>query len=328
MVEERVRRRNKDGKKKSKIIFAGSLSSGGGGNGIAGLLVVGGAVAVAGYVAVSSLHSFVTNRIKAKAKISVTEPEPKPQQLSLVDNCKSQYHNHDHETGDAVSACYVISDMSINQTLILENTDSDLNTNNEGVTPNYINHHQETVLCDDFHPESVVSSSNQNEIEEKRVSALPDNNGSQPQEDEPQENLNFIQTYTKDDDGNDNIVSKSKEQDHSSKATEGTALNSKDEEAEQDFKGEEGTTESDIQTQEAAESESDASLYNGINMAMNVRPKATSNEKANILDGLNCQPSISHSFQLITLLMPMLLQVLVLLLVLHTFTNILSSLIK
>ncbi|OIV90981.1 hypothetical protein TanjilG_16941 [Lupinus angustifolius] len=341
MVEERVRRRKKDGRKNSQIIFTGSLSGGGGGNGIAGLLVLGGAVAVAGYVAVSSLHSFITKRIKAKTKVSVTDPESKPQQLSLVDNCKSQYHNDDHENGvtpnndgDAVSACYVSSDISINQALILENTDSDVNTNNEGVTPNYIHLHQETVLCDDFHPESVASSSNENEIEEECVAALPDNHGTQPQEDEPQQNLNFIQTYTKDDDedGDDYIVLENEKQDDSSKTIEGTTLNSIDEKAEQDFKGEEGKTESDIQTQEAAETgiyaSADATLYNGTNMAMNVTPEGTSNEKANFLDGLNYQPSLSHSFQLTTWLMPMLLQVLVLLLVLHTFINLLLPVTK
>ncbi|CAL0300242.1 unnamed protein product [Lupinus luteus] len=330
MVEERVRKRNKDGKKNSQIIFTGSLGSGGG-NGIAGLLVLGGAVAVAGFVAVSSLHSFVTNRFKTKANVSVTEPEPKPQNLSLVDNSKSQYHNDHHENGvtpnndgDAVSACYVTSDKNINQALILENTDSDLSTNNEGVTPNYIHHHQETVLCDDFHPESAASSSSENEILEECVAALPDDHDSQPQEDEPHENLSFIQTYTNDDDGDDNVVSENKGQDDSSKAIERTTLNSIDEEAEQDFKEEEGTTEYDIQTQEAAETD----IYNGTNMAMDITPEATSNVKANFLDCPNYQPSLSHSFELITWLMPMLLQVLVLLLVLYTFTNLLSSVIK
>ncbi|KAF1861099.1 hypothetical protein Lal_00000518 [Lupinus albus] len=284
MENERVRNTKNDGKKKhyNSVLLSSNISNGGGKR-IAGLLVLGGAMAVAGYVAVLSLHSFVTNKKKAKekSKSAVTENEPKPQQLSLEDGCKSQGHGDNHtETtsncdGDALSACHVTYHMNIKQPSILkEETDSDLNISSELVSPNNF-HHQEIVLHDDSHPESVASSSsNENEIAE---------------EDGPQQSLDSLQTETKDDDEDDNIESEKEE--NSSKETEGK-----------------GTNESDTQTHEAEEKDIAASdvtsLYGGTNMAMNV--------KANLSEGLNYQPSTSYSVQLITWLIPMLLHALLL----------------
>lgn len=101
---ESVRKTNKKGERKRQLVISSSVSNG---NGIAGLLVFGGALVVAGFIALSS---FATNRNKAKGKSDLTEPEPKPQQLSSDDNIKSQDHD-DHETEntpnndeDAVSA--------------------------------------------------------------------------------------------------------------------------------------------------------------------------------------------------------------------------------
>ncbi|OIW07004.1 hypothetical protein TanjilG_02638 [Lupinus angustifolius] len=324
MEDERVRKTNKDGKKKeyNSVLLSSNISKGGGKR-IPGLLVLGGAMAVAGYVAVLSLHSFVTKRNKAKekSKSDVTEHEPKPQQLLLEDGCKSQGHgDHQIETtsnsdGDAVSACHVTPHMSINKPLILEEeeTDSDLNNSSELVSPNNFQH-QEIVLHDDSHPESVASSSsNENEFAE---------------EDGLQQNLDSMQTETKDDDEDDNnddiVIIESEKEENSSKETEGTSLNSNEDKAEQDLKGEERINESDIQTQEAAEMDisasDDTSLYAGTNMAMNV--------KANLSEGLNYQPSPSYTFQLRTWLMPMLLQALLLVLVLYTCTRLFISFTK
>ncbi|XP_019451761.1 PREDICTED: uncharacterized protein LOC109353854 [Lupinus angustifolius] len=342
MEDERVRKTNKDGKKKeyNSVLLSSNISKGGGKR-IPGLLVLGGAMAVAGYVAVLSLHSFVTKRNKAKekSKSDVTEHEPKPQQLLLEDGCKSQGHgDHQIETtsnsdGDAVSACsmsirdYFVTTLSFtahspkslnklykcNLFQEEEETDSDLNNSSELVSPNNFQH-QEIVLHDDSHPESVASSSsNENEFAE---------------EDGLQQNLDSMQTETKDDDEDDNnddiVIIESEKEENSSKETEGTSLNSNEDKAEQDLKGEERINESDIQTQEAAEMDisasDDTSLYAGTNMAMNV--------KANLSEGLNYQPSPSYTFQLRTWLMPMLLQALLLVLVLYTCTRLFISFTK
>lgn len=187
------------------------------------------------------------------------------------------------------------------------------------------------MLSDDSLPESGASSSNENGIEEECLASMFHNSGSQGQEDE---SLKSIQTETKDDDDDDGdnaVLESGKEEEkeveeESSKATAGTALNSK-EEAEQDFKGEEGTTESDIQSQEAEganktdiSASAEVSDCAGTNVA--VIPEATSNEKANFYVGLNHQPSPSpsHSFQLIIWLMPILV-LLASLLLLALFTQ-------
>ncbi|KAJ1402386.1 putative transmembrane protein [Sesbania bispinosa] len=323
MAEERVRT------KKNR-----HLISGGGGNGVAGLVVFGGALAVAGFIAVAS---FATNKNK-KTKAPLTKPIPQPQQLSLDNDCKSQ-DDHEIETTQGLrfllphsatptneeDACQGTTiTRSISHTSILEEKIDpvpELNTTSEGevLSPTCF-HHQEIVLSDDSHPESAASSNNSG-IEEDCLASSFD---SQTIHVESQESLKSLETETHDDDDVISENGKRQEEEDSSKVSESVKeeednskaiLNSNVRLAEQDFKGEGGGI--DIQSEEAhgaAKTDTDAG-------AMTVTPEATSNEKGNFFVVLNDQPSASDLVQLTTWVMPMLLLALLLLLLWSAYTS-------
>lgn len=97
MEEERATITNKNGKKKIIQPLISSLSIGHEG-GVAGLLVFGGALAIAGFMAVAS---FASNKDKAKGK-GTYDHQPKPQQLLLEDDgFKSEDH---HETTQSLDS--------------------------------------------------------------------------------------------------------------------------------------------------------------------------------------------------------------------------------
>lgn len=94
MEGEKATITNKEGRR--KIIHPFSSLSIGGEGGIAGLLVFGGALAIAGFMAVTS---FATNKNKAKG---THHHQPKPQQLLLDDDsCKSE---DSHETTKSLAS--------------------------------------------------------------------------------------------------------------------------------------------------------------------------------------------------------------------------------
>ncbi|KAK7337485.1 hypothetical protein VNO77_18061 [Canavalia gladiata] len=211
MEEERTGITNKHGRK--KIHPLGSLSIGGEG-GITGLLVFGGALAVAGFMAVAS---FASNKRKAKG-IHDHQPKPIPQQLLLDENgCKTQ---EDHQTNQNLTSllqhpniqhedapCCWTSDMSIDQETsellsaqpsVLEKTE--LKASNVEESPTRF-HHQEIVFSDYSRPESAVSS-NESGVGEENMESLLNNSSGHAQEvenDESQDGLTTTETEMEDD---------------------------------------------------------------------------------------------------------------------------------
>ncbi|KAG4916651.1 hypothetical protein JHK87_054208 [Glycine soja] len=185
MEEKRTAITNRQGLKKKMHPLISSLSIGGDG-GIAGLFVFGGALALAGFMAVGS---FASKKHKAKGTHDdhQPKPKPKPQQLLLEEHgCKTD-HEEDRDTtqnltsliqhGDA--ACCWASNMRINQvsdssellsaqSLILEDK-SELKPRSVEESPTDF-HHQEIVFSDSSHPESAASSNE--EIGEEDSSKL------------------------------------------------------------------------------------------------------------------------------------------------------------
>ncbi|KAJ1412595.1 hypothetical protein SESBI_20324 [Sesbania bispinosa] len=321
MGDERATITNKHGKKKIHP-FSTTLSIGGEG-GITGLLVFGGALAIAGFMAVAS---FARNKNKAKG---AHHHQPKPQQLLLNDDgCKSE-DNHEttqtltsllqHSTpqlGD-VTCCWA-SNMSIDQVnssellssqpLILEEK-IEFEPDSVEESPDCF-HHQEIAFSDHSHPESAASSNENGVAEECLESSFNNHSGhGQAQQDEPQEDLTSTETETEEgeEDNDEDDVTEIGEED-SSKATGTTSLDYNEEpvwpaeriqeEPGQEFKRD--YCESHVCSDSDADDE-----------AMTRAKEANLNEKANISMVPNDQPSVLTNW-----VIPMLLLALLLLLVL------------
>lgn len=170
----------------------------------------------------------------------------------------------------------------------------DLNNISEVVSPN-----EEIVLSDDSHPENA---------------ALVNSNDFQAQDVEPQESLQSVETETQDDDV---IVS---EEDSLSKAI--LNFNQKPDlwpaqEEDFSFKGEGGKIDIQNEAQGEAKTETDDAANGDVNVTS--EEETFSNGKGGFSVVPNDQPSASHSFQLTTWLMPVVL--LALLLLLHLFIH-------
>ncbi|TKY61755.1 gar2 protein [Spatholobus suberectus] len=249
---------NRQGKKKIHPLI--SLSIGGEG-GIAGLFVFGGALAIAGFMAVAS---FASNKHKAKGTHDhQPKPKPKPQQVLLDEHgCKSE---EDHDTTQSLTSfiqhstiqhgdatCCWTSNMSINQvssssellsaeSLILEEK-SELKPRKVEESPTQ----QEIVFSDSSHPESAASSNEGGVAEECLVSLFNNSKAQEVEKDEePQDDLTSseTETETEDDDIKDDDDDEEEEEDddmmsddvsqigeeNSSKATGTTSLDHNEE---------------------------------------------------------------------------------------------------
>ncbi|KAG4394016.1 hypothetical protein AAZX31_03G196300 [Glycine max] len=246
MEDKRTAITNNQARKKIHPLIR-SLSIGGEG-GIAGLVVFGGALAIAGFMAVAS---FASNKNKAKDTHDdhqPPKPKPKPQQLLLEEHiCKSE---EDHDTTQSLtsliqhgdSTCCWASNMSKTQvsdsseslsvqSLILEEK-NELKARSVEESPTDF-HHQEIVFSDSSHPESAASSNEGGVAEECMMSLLNSPSG---QDEEPQDDSTSSETETvtedddiKDDDDDDDEmlsddVSEIGEQDGSKVATGTTSM--------------------------------------------------------------------------------------------------------
>ncbi|KAL2954052.1 hypothetical protein AAZX31_19G199900 [Glycine max] len=237
MEEKRTAITNRQGLKKKMHPLISSLSIGGDG-GIAGLFVFGGALALAGFMAVGS---FASKKHKAKGTHDdhQPKPKPKPQQLLLEEHgCKTD-HEEDRDTtqsltsliqhGDA--ACCWASNMRINQVsdsseLLSAQSLILLKPRSVEESPTDF-HHQEIVFSDSSHPESAASSNEGGVAEECMMSLLNSPSG---QNEEPQDDLTSSETETEtedddidvDDDMLSHDVSEIGEEDGSKLAATGT----------------------------------------------------------------------------------------------------------
>ncbi|KAK7284621.1 hypothetical protein RJT34_19370 [Clitoria ternatea] len=310
MEDQRTQITNKQGKK--KILPLSTLSIGGEG-GIPGLLVFGGALAIAGFVAVVS---FTTNKRKTKANHD-HPPKPKPQQLLLdEDGCKSQ-EDHDTILQHEDAKCCWTSNMSINQVesseymILVEK--SDLKSSNLEGSPTCI--HQEILLSDySSHPESAASSNGSGVTEESSVS-LFNNSGDQAQEVEKDESLDGL-TSSETDTEDDYIKEDDDEDDDDMTSDEVSEIGSK---ASLDYNEESVWPAKLIQepkrrfkghysdSQDCSDSDADGSDYLGNEETMGVAEEATLNQKANFSTVLNDQPSELGTWVIPTLLLALLM---------------------
>ncbi|QCD98253.1 hypothetical protein DEO72_LG6g2971 [Vigna unguiculata] len=184
---------NKQARK--KLLPTNALCIGGEG-GIAGLLVFGGALAIAGFMAVAS---FANNKQKAKA---TRDQQTKPQQQLLLDEheCKNEddhdttqsltslVNNSSIENGDAT--CYWTSDTSIDQE---EKSELKPRSGDEE-SPT------EIVLSDSSPPQSAASSNGSVVADECMVSLFNRPGGQEPEPDEkdevPEDDLTSSETET------------------------------------------------------------------------------------------------------------------------------------
>ncbi|KEH24411.1 transmembrane protein, putative [Medicago truncatula] len=287
---------NKHGKKKIHTSL-GSITIGGEG-GITGLLVFGGALAIAGFMAVTS---FGSKQHKKKPII-----HPHHQQLLLADD-KHSLQNSTSQLEEDATSCLTsnectktISSFELlsEQPLILEGK-----INNE--PSNTCFHHQEIAFSDHSHPESA-SSSNENAVAEE---SSGEEEKDEPREglttteteDEPQDDITTTETENTDDD--DDVTYTDED---TSKATETTSLDDKEGLIEQEFK--KYYCESNVCSDLYA---NDGSRYVGNEDA--VQKEAILNETANFTMLQKEQPSILTSW-----VMPMLMLGLLMLLVLLT----------
>lgn len=215
---------NKHGKKKIHTSF-GSITIGGEG-GITGLLVFGGALAIAGFMAVTS---FGSKKHKKKPII-----HPHHQQL-LLDDDKDSLHDSTTQLEEDATSCLTSNECTktissfelLSEPLIVEGKiDNEPN--------NTCFHHQEIAsFSDHSHPESAASS-NENAVAEE--------SSGEEEKDEPQEGLTTTET---EDEPQDDITTETESIDDddvtdtdedSSKATETTSLDDKEGLIEQEFK--------------------------------------------------------------------------------------------
>ncbi|RDX63630.1 hypothetical protein CR513_57917, partial [Mucuna pruriens] len=220
MEDKRTTVTNRQGKKKSHLPLSSISISGEGG--IAGLFVFGGALAIAGFMAVAS---FASNKDKAK-ETHDHQPKPKPQQLLLDEHgCKIEedqdtnktltsliQHSKIQHEEDAtwyathlyfirsMSFCWT-SNKSINQvnnssaeSLILKEKSDELSARSVESPIRF--QHQEIVLSDSSHPESAASSNESGVAEEP----LFNNPTGQAQKQEEEEESSETDTESEDDD--------------------------------------------------------------------------------------------------------------------------------
>ncbi|WJX85119.1 hypothetical protein P8452_67620 [Trifolium repens] len=259
---------NKHGKKKINTSL-GSITIGGEG-GITGLLVFGGALALAGFMAVTS---FGTRKHKRKAI------HPHHQQILLDDDHKDhslvQYSTT--QFGEDVTSCLAsnectktVSSSELQPLIMEEKIDNEPN--------NACFHPQEVAFSDHSHPESA-SSSNENGVTEE----CPDREQEEGK-DELQDDLTTTETEDDDDDGDvDDDVTETDEED-SSIATGTTSPDEKEELIEQEYK--KYYCESNLYSEEE----------------MTVQKEAILNKTANLSVVQNDQPSIFRTW-----VMPMLM---------------------
>ncbi|KAK7379012.1 hypothetical protein VNO80_04463 [Phaseolus coccineus] len=179
---------NRQGRK--KVLPLSALCIGGEG-GIAGLFVFGGALAIAGFMAVAS---FASNKQEAKGTHDQqTKPKPKPQQLLLDEHeCKSE---EDHDTTQSLTSliknssiqngdatCYWTSNMSIDQ----EEKSEVKPRSGDQESPTCFQH-QEIVFSDSSHPESAASSNGSGVAEECMVSLFNRPSGQEQEADQKDE---------------------------------------------------------------------------------------------------------------------------------------------
>ncbi|XP_027349402.1 histone-lysine N-methyltransferase SETD1B-like [Abrus precatorius] len=320
MEDKRITITNKRGKK--KIHPLSSLSIGGEG-GIVGLLVFGGALAIAGFMAVAS---FASKKRKGKGTHD-HQPKPKQQHILLDQNgCKSE---EDHEITQTLTSllqhstihhedatCCWTSNKSIDQEEKIE-----LKPSSVEESPTHFKD-QQTVFSDNSHPENAVSS-NQSGVAEECLMPLLHNSSGQAQEvekDEARDGLTSSETEDDDneedvDDDDDDMmsdnVSEIGEEDSSKEiATTSLSLNYNKEQvwhADRKFKGEY------CDSQVCNDSDEDDTDYGGDDEAVIVGKEASLNEKVKFSMVANSEASIIRSW-----VFPLLLLALVLLLVLLT----------
>ncbi|WVZ06303.1 hypothetical protein V8G54_019649 [Vigna mungo] len=242
---------------RNKVLPTNALCIGGEG-GIAGLFVFGGALAIAGFMAVAS---FASNKQKAKATHD-QQTKPKPQQLLLDEHeCKSE---DDHDTtpsltslvknssiGNGDATCYWTSNTSIDQEEKCE-----LKPRSGDQESPTCFQHQEIVFSDSPPPQSAASSNGSGVAEECMVSLFNRPSGQEQELDQkdeiPQDDLASSETETETEDEEEeeeelmsDEVSESGSED-TSKETGTTSLDYKEEQvwpselvqhAKQKFKG-------------------------------------------------------------------------------------------
>ncbi|BAT86282.1 hypothetical protein LR48_Vigan03g281900 [Vigna angularis] len=246
---------NKQGR--NKVLPTNALCIGGEG-GIAGLFVFGGALAIAGFMAVAS---FASNKQKAKATHD-QQTKSKPQQLLLDEHeCKTE---DDHDTtrsltslvknssiGNGDATCYWTSNTSIDQ-----EEKSELRPRSGDQESPTCFQPQEIVFSDSSPPQSAASSNGSGVAEECIVSLFNRPSGQEQEPDQkdeiPQDDLTSSETETETEDDEEeedemmsDEVSESGSED-TSKETGTTSLDYKEEQvwpselvqhAKQKFKG-------------------------------------------------------------------------------------------
>ncbi|XP_057717697.1 uncharacterized protein LOC130932394 [Arachis stenosperma] len=283
-----------EGKKKINPLGSIILTLGGGG-GVAGLVVIGGALAVAGFMAVTS---FARNKSNAKAK--------------GMDECGYK-SAEDHKT-----ACFTSNkSMNLHQVTpseimtIVEEEKSDHKLNNEEENQTCF-HQQEIAFSDCSHPESA-SSSNDNGVAEDCTMLLfnsPNDGHSHGFKSTETESDKDSDINEGDDDDDDGVLGsgEEEEEEESSKATGCTSFDYNDEPVwpaelipEEDFKGE-----NYCHGQVCSDCDADASDYAENERAMKLSNDVTfkgTTAKANLCLELNDEPSVLTNWIVPTVLL-------------------------
>jgi hypothetical protein len=220
MEDERT---NRDRKRKTNTSLGRSLTIGGEG-GITGLLVFGGALAIAGFMAVTS---FGTKKHKKKSI------HPHQQQYLLDDDEKDSLQYSTTQFGEDVTSCLASNecaktdDSSELQPLTLEEK-----IDNEPNSDCF--HHQEIAFSDYSQPESATSSNENNEnMVAEESSRMFNNSGDCEQEEKKDESEDRLITFTETGDENDDMDSddatEETEEEDSSEAIETTSLDDNEE---------------------------------------------------------------------------------------------------
>ncbi|CAK8544371.1 unnamed protein product [Lathyrus sativus] len=223
MEDERT---NRDGKRKTNTSLGRSVTIGGE-SGITGLLVFGGALAIAGLMAVTS---FGTKKHKKKSI--------HPHQQSLLDDDeKDSLQYSTNQFGEDVTSCLTLNecaktdDSSGLQPLILEEK-----IDNEPNSDCF--HHQEIAFSDYSQPESATSS-NENMVAEES-STLFNNSGDCEQEEKKGESedspITLTETDDEDDDMDSDDATEETVEEDSSEATETTSIDDNEELIEHKYK--------------------------------------------------------------------------------------------
>lgn len=341
MGDKKVRMR-----KKHSELLRGSVSHTG--NGIGGLVVFGGALAVAGFIAITRF----LNKKNKNTNSSIT-PKPEPQQLSSEIAFKSQ-EDHEIETIKALNSLPQVqessndadaardgtsnttsfgqinpSDLLSLQTIITEEEKIDSvvsespNCSEAQIKEILLKvllptHNQEIVLLDDYsHPESAASS-----IEEECLASLFDSSDAieQNAESQSQPSLKSIEKETED--NNVLVLENGEEKDSIIEAVMNSGVLSPEE---HDFKEGEGKIDLKSEAERTPETDTDNDGGAATDGLFTVTPEATldENEDFSLMQQKNDKPSVSqsHSFQTAALFVPMLLLLLLVLVLLFDHTQ-------